>query len=266
MSASPKRSQGPGRLMRAYMGLIYLFLYLPIGVLIVYSFNSNKYSAVWKGFTWQWYTQLFNDSQLIQAALNSLVIAAVSATASVLIGTLSAVALWRYRFRGRQTLNGLLYVVMMSPDIIMAVALLAIFVALGINLGFWSLLIAHVTFCLPFVIITVYARLSGFNVQLLDAARDLGASEFVAFRRIIVPLLGSAILAGWLLAFTLSLDDVIVSFFVTGPDFQILPLKIYSMVRLGVKPEVNALASLLFVLSLILVAGSQWLLRDRKTD
>ncbi len=251
-------------LRQGYLALVYLFLYIPIGVLILFSFNESRYTHQWTGWSLKWYESLANNTMLIDAAINSLLVAVVAATLATMIGTLTAVGLYRYRFRGKQALTSLLFVVMMSPDIVMAISLLALFLTLGISLGFWSLLIAHITFCLPFVVITVYSRLRGFNPHLIDAAKDLGASEFQAFWRVIVPLAAPAILAGWLLSFTLSLDDVIVSFFVTGPGFEILPLKIYSMVRLGVKPEVNALATVLFVISLVLVITSQLLLKEKR--
>ena len=163
----------------------------------------------------------------------------------------------------RKLLQGLLGVTLMSPDIVMAVSLLVLFIVLHIKLGFWSLLLSHTTFCLPFVTVTVLSRLQGFDRHLIEAAQDLGAAEWQAMARVVLPLAAPAIVAGWMLGFTLSLDDVVVSFFVTGPDFEVLPLKIYSMVRMGVKPEVNALAALLFALSLVLVGGSQILLRGK---
>lgn len=155
------------------------------------------------------------------------------------------------------------FVVMMSPDIVMAISLLVLFMLLGISLGFWSLLFSHITFCLPFVVVTVYSRLKGFDIRILQAARDLGASEIIILRKIILPLAMPAVAAGWLLSFTLSMDDVVVSSFVTGPSYEILPLKIYSMVKVGVSPEVNALATILLLLSLLLVLSSQLILRDR---
>ncbi|MGL5298639.1 MAG: ABC transporter permease subunit, partial [Plesiomonas sp.] len=150
-----------------------------------------------------------------------------------------------------------------SPDIVMAISLLALFVVVGVSLGFWSLLFAHITFCLPFVVVTVYSRLKGFDVRMLEAAKDLGASETVILRKILLPLAMPAVAAGWLLSFTLSLDDVVVSSFVTGPTYEILPLKIYSMVKVGVSPEVNALATLMLGGSLILIITSQLLLRKK---
>ncbi|ENY71031.1 spermidine/putrescine ABC transporter permease PotC [Aeromonas diversa] len=246
-----------------YLALIFAYLYIPILVLIGNSFNLSKYGIDWRGFTWQWYAKLIGNASLMQAAQHSMAIAAVSASAAVIIGTLTAVALFRYRFRGKPYVSGLLFVVMMSPDIVMAISLLTLFVLLGVKLGFWTLLIAHITFSLPFVVVTVYARLVGFDVRMLEAARDLGAGEWVILRRILLPLAMPAIAAGWLLAFTLSLDDVVISSFVTGPAYEILPLKIYSMVKVGVSPEVNALATLMLGFSLTLVLLAQWLLRRK---
>ncbi|WP_313652239.1 spermidine/putrescine ABC transporter permease PotC [Pantoea sp.] len=252
------------RLLRgAFMALIYAWFYIPIVILIVNSFNASRFGINWQGFTTTWYSLLLNNDSLLQAAQHSLIMGVLSATCATLIGALTAVALYRYRFRGKPFVSGMLFVVMMSPDIVMAISLLVLFMLLGISLGFWSLLISHITFCLPFVVITVYARLKGFDVRMLEAAKDLGASEITILRRIILPLAMPAVAAGWLLSFTLSMDDVVVSSFVTGPTFEILPLKIYSMVKVGVSPEVNALATILLLLSLLLVTASQWLLRDR---
>jgi spermidine/putrescine transport system permease protein len=157
----------------------------------------------------------------------------------------------------------MLFVVMMSPDIVMAISLLALFVVMGAQLGFFTLLVAHITFCLPFVVVTVYSRLNGFDVKMLEAAKDLGASEWVILKQIILPLAKPAVAAGWLLSFTLSLDDVIISSFVTGPTYEILPLKIYSMVKVGISPEVNALATVMLIVSLFLVITSQLLAREK---
>ncbi|EOE1186290.1 spermidine/putrescine ABC transporter permease PotC [Proteus mirabilis] len=253
-----------GRLLRGgFMSIIYAYLYIPIIILIVNSFNSSRFGINWKGFTTDWYTILLNNDSLLQAAGHSLTMAVASATFATLIGSLAAVALYRYRFRGKKFVGGMLFVVMMSPDIVMAISLLVLFMLLGISLGFWSLLVSHITFCLPFVVVTVYSRLSGFDVKMLEAAKDLGAGEFTILRKIIMPLAMPAVASGWLLSFTLSMDDVVVSSFVTGPSYEILPLKIYSMVKVGVSPEVNALATILLGLSLVLVLISQLILRDR---
>ncbi len=251
------------RLKTAYLALVFGFLYLPMAVLIVYSFNPSKYGIRWEGFSLDWYRSLAADTSLVEAALNSLLVAGLAASLACVVGTLGAIGLNRYRFRGRNLLQGLLFVTLMSPDIVMAVSLLVLFIALHVRLGFWSLLLSHATFCLPFVTVTVQSRLQGFDRYLIEAAQDLGASEWQAMHRVVLPLASPAIVAGWMLSFALSLDDVVVSFFVTGPAFEVLPLKIYSMVRMGVKPEVNALAALLFALSVVLVGGSQWLLHRR---
>src|SRR5690606_14937685 len=155
----------------------------------------------------------------------------------------------------------LVFIEMMAPDIVLAIAFLLIFMTLGITLGFWSLLIAHTTFCLPFTLITVYSRLNNFDVSVLDAARDLGATEWTAVRKILVPMTMPALVSGWLLSFTLSLDDVIISSFVSGPGYEILPIRVFSMVKVGISPEINVLATLLLVLSLTLVLLSQWISR-----
>ena len=246
-----------------FMAVIYAWFYIPIIILIVNSFNASRFGINWQGFSTQWYRLLVNNDSLIQAAQHSLIMGVLSASCATLIGSLTAVALYRYRFRGKPFVSGMLFVVMMSPDIVMAISLLVLFMLLGISLGFWSLLFSHITFCLPFVVITVYSRLKGFDVRMLEAAKDLGASEVTILLKILLPLALPAVAAGWLLSFTLSMDDVVVSSFVTGPGFEILPLKIYSMVKVGVSPEVNALATILMLLSLLLVAVSQLLLRDK---
>ncbi|OQY57459.1 MAG: spermidine/putrescine ABC transporter permease PotC [Desulfobacteraceae bacterium 4572_88] len=251
-------------LKRAYLIGIYLFLYLPLAILIIYSFNNSKYSTNWKGFTLKWYASLFDNSLLLDAMGNSLMIAGLSATVATFIGTLGAVVFYRYRFIGRKMLYSLIYVVMMSPDIVMGISLLMFFILLGMNIGFATLLLSHITFCLPFVVVTVYSRISGSDPRVIEASKDLGAGEFQTFRYIILPMIMPAVISGWLLSFTLSLDDVIVSFFVTGPSFEILALKIYSMVRLGVKPEINALSTVLFLFTLTSVSISQLLTKERK--
>ena len=246
------------RLLRnIFMFVVYAYLYIPIIILVTNSFNEDRYGLSWKGFSWNWYERLFNNDTLIQAAFHSVTIAFFAATLATIVGGLTAIALYRYRFLGKQAVSGMLFIVMMSPDIVMAVSLLALFMVVGISLGFWSLLLAHVTFCLPYVTVTIFSRLNGFDARMLEAAKDLGASEVTILRKIILPLALPAVVSGWLLSFTISLDDVVVSSFVSGVSYEILPLRIFSLVKTGVTPEVNALATIMIVLSLGLVILSQ---------
>ena len=250
------------RLLRnIFMFMVYAYLYIPIIILVTNSFNEDRYGLSWKGFSWNWYERLFNNDTLIQAAFHSVTIAFFAATLATIVGGLTAIALYRYRFRGKQAVSGMLFIVMMSPDIVMAVSLLALFMVVGISLGFWSLLLAHVTFCLPYVTVTIFSRLNGFDARMLEAAKDLGASEVTILRKIILPLALPAVVSGWLLSFTISLDDVVVSSFVSGVSYEILPLRIFSLVKTGVTPEVNALATIMIVLSLGLVILSQLITR-----
>lgn len=250
------------RLLRnIFMFVVYAYLYIPIIILVTNSFNEDRYGLSWKGFSWNWYERLFNNDTLIQAAFHSITIAFFAATLATIVGGLTAIALYRYRFRGKQAVSGMLFIVMMSPDIVMAVSLLALFMVVGISLGFWSLLLAHVTFCLPYVTVTIFSRLNGFDARMLEAAKDLGASEVTILRKIILPLALPAVVSGWLLSFTISLDDVVVSSFVSGVSYEILPLRIFSLVKTGVTPEVNALATIMIVLSLGLVILSQLVTR-----
>lgn len=251
-----KRFQNPASI--AYIALIYIFFYLPIGVLIFLSFNNSEYSMIWHGFSWKWYQKLFNDIDLWTAAWHSFILGILAATIASVIGLLAAVSLYRYRFFGKNLLHGLIFILIVSPDIVTGTSLLILYSFIKLNLGFWSLLFAHVTLCVPFVAITIYSRITTLDKHIFEAAKDLGASDLMIFFRIIIPLLLPGILAGWLLSFSLSLDDVIISYFVAGPSFQILPLEIYSMVKLGVNPEVNALCTVLFAVTILLVSLSQF--------
>jgi len=248
----------------SWVSCVFAFLYGPLLVLMVFSFNQARHTTAWQGFSLTWYASLLENQYLLDAVVNSLTVAFVSSLAATAMGTLGAFAIAWYRFAGKKLFFGLVYSVMMSPDIVMGISLLMLFVTAGIHPGFFTLLVAHITFCLPFVIVLVHARIAGFDPCVVDAARDLGAGEHEVFCKIIFPMLLPAVLAGWLLSFTLSLDDVIISFFVTGPGFEILPLKIYSMVKLGVTPEVNALCTILFVLTLAAVLVAHFLIKEKK--
>lgn len=245
-----------------YFSGIFFYLYLPIAVLVINSFNRNRYGLKWDGFTLKWFGTMFENHSLMVATWHSLVIALCAATLATIIGALTSIGISRYRFPGRRVIKGTTITLMMTPDIILAIGFLVLFVTIGISLGFWSLLFAHITFCLPFAIMTITGRLQGFDPNIIDAARDLGASEKNIILLVLMPMMRPALISSWLLSFTLSLDDVIVSSFVTGPSYDVLPLKIFSMVKVGVKPEVNALATFLVLISLMLVIISQLLLKE----
>ena len=244
------------KLGKLWLWIVYAFLFLPIFVVIAYSFNAAKYTSAWKGFTLKWYSQLFGNAALIDAVVNTLSVAALAASLATLLGVLAALCLKRTEFPGRQLLHASLYVLTVSPEMVMGISLLIFFISVKLPLGFVSMLIAHTTLGLPFVALTVLARL---------AARDLGATEAQAFRYVILPVIMPAVVAGWLLAFTLSMDDVLISFFVAGPTFEVLPLRIYSMVRLGVKPDINALSAIMFCVTIALVVLAFCLSRPRKS-
>ncbi|MXP56321.1 spermidine/putrescine ABC transporter permease PotC [Pantoea sp. Mhis] len=246
-----------------FMSFVYSWFYIPIIILVLNSFNSSRFGMNWEGFSIQWYKALSKNYSLIQAAQHSLIMGIMSANCATLLGSLTAIVLYRYNFVGKQFISAMLFIIIMSPDIVMAISLLVLFIIIGISLNFWSLLFSHITFCLPFVVISVYSRLKGFDIRMLEAAKDLGAKEMTILAKILFPLIMPAVATGWMLSFTLSMDDVVVSSFVTGPSFEILPLKIYSMVKVGVSPEINALSTILILMSLILVIGSQILFRDK---
>ncbi|KTD50655.1 spermidine/putrescine ABC transporter permease PotC [Legionella quinlivanii] len=246
---------------RFFLFFVYTLLYLPILILVLYSVNNAKFSLQWHGFSIKWYTELFHDRGLWAAFSNSLILGVSSALIATVIGLLTAVHLFLFKTRHRQVLAVMLLLLVIIPDLVLGVSLLIFFNITGLPLGFFSLLIAHITFCLPFVILTINARINTLNPNIYFSALDLGASRFTALRKILLPLLWPAVLSAFLLCFTLSLDDVIISYFVAGPDFNILPLTIYSLVRAGVTPELNALCSITFGFSMILVIISHLLSR-----
>ena len=259
--------QGPA-VQRAFFGGwtigVFAFLYLPIVLLVVYSFNDSRLNLYWAGFTTKWYGLLFGNEVLLRAFQNSLIVAAATTTLAVIIGTSAAWLLYRYRFPAQQTLGLLIFIPMVMPEVLMGVSLLVIFVSLGVPLGYGTLIIAHTTFCFPFVLVGVQARLQGIDPSLEEAAMDLGATPLKAFWLVIVPYLMPAIVAGALMSFTLSFDEYIVTIFTSGADSQTLPLKVYGMVRVGLNPQLNALSTLFIAATALLVIASQIFTR-RKT-
>jgi putrescine transport system permease protein len=234
------------------------FLYLPIAVLVIYSFNASRLVAVWGGWSTRWYAALIGDAPLIDAAFISLRLALVSASAATILGTLAALALVRFgRFRGRLLFAAMVYAPLVMPEVITGLSLLLLFVALAVDRGFWTVAIAHTTMATCFVTVIVQARLVDFDISLEEAAMDLGASPLHTFLAVTLPLILPAIAAGWMLAFALSLDDLIIASFTTGPGATTLPIRIYSEVRLGVKPEMNAVCSIMVaVVGVALIAAS----------
>jgi putrescine transport system permease protein len=222
------------------------FLYLPIVILVVYSFNASQLVTVWGGWSTRWYGELVNDEALLDSAFISLRIALLSATAATILGTLAAVALVRFnRFRGRLLFAAMIYAPLVMPEVITGLSLLLLFVAISIDRGFWTVAIAHTTMAMCFVAVIVQSRLIDFDVSLEEAAMDLGASPLRTFIAVTLPLIVPAIAAAWMLAFALSLDDLVIASFTTGPGATTLPIRIYSEVRLGVKPEMNAVCSIM---------------------
>lgn len=229
----------------------YLFLYAPLAVVIVFSFNDSKLNAQWVGFTTAWYVKLFHNEQMMLAARNSMVIALVSAAAATVLGTMAGFAMHRYRTR---VLPVLVLTPIAIPEILMGVALLMFFVLINLTLGLVSITLAHIAFCIGYVAIVVRARLAGMDESLVEAARDCGASPLAAFRHVTLPLIMPGVIAGALMAFTLSIDDFVITFFTAGATASTLPLQIYSMVKIAVTPEVNAISTLLLLLTLTLIA------------
>ncbi len=240
------------------MAATFLFLYAPIIILVLFSFNDSKRNIVWRGFTLDYYVKAFNNDSLIEAFTNSLVIAVVATVISTILGTLTALALWRFRFPGRAATEGSMALPIVIPEICMGVALMAFFIRVGWPTGLpWPLslsaiTIGHVAFCFPFVAIVVRARLAGFDRSLEEASKDLGASEWQTLWRVTIPYMKPGLIAGALLAMTLSLDDFVITFFTSGPETLTFPVKVYSMVRFGATPEVNAASTILIVITIVL--------------
>jgi putrescine transport system permease protein len=225
------------------------FLYAPILLLVIYSFNESKLVTVWGGWSTRWYGALLQDEAMLDAAWTTLRLALISASVATVLGTMAAVALVRFgRFKGRSLFSGMIYAPLVMPDVITGLSLLLLFVALGVARGFWTIVLAHITFSMCYVAIVIQSRLSTFDRSLEEAAQDLGCRPFKTFLVITLPIILPAVVAGWMLGFTLSLDDLVIASFTTGPGATTLPMKIYSQVRLGVTPEVNAVCTILIAL------------------
>ncbi len=244
--------------LRAWLAATFVFLSAPIVILVAFSFNDSRRNIVWQGFTLDYYARAWNNAPLIEAFVNSLLIALVATAISTVVGALLALALWRFRFPGKPAVEGAVALPIVIPEICMGVALMAFFARTGwptqmpwpLNLS--PIVIGHVAFCFPFVAIVVRARMAGFDRALEEASKDLGASEWQTFRNVILPYMRPGLVAGALLAMTLSLDDFVITFFTSGPGTVTFPVKVYSMVRFGATPEVNAASTVLIAVTILL--------------
>lgn len=248
-----------GRLINiVFCCMVYLFLFLPISVIVVNSTNAttSKPYLSWKGFTLNWYVKLFENTDLLASFGNTMLIAASSTLLAAIIGTLGAIGMYKYKFRGKGIVDGLLYIPVVIPEIVLGISLLTIFSKVSIPRGMLTLILAHVTFCIPFVIFNIRARLDGYDNSIEEASMDLGANRFVTFFEITLPVLAPGIAGGALLAFTLSIDDVIISYFVNGQT-KTYPLKVMESIKSGVSPDVNALSTLILFATILLVVLTQ---------
>lgn len=247
----------PGTLLRAHAFLVYVFLYAPIAILVLFSFNRTSQTAVWQGFTLEWYRSLLHDDLILAAVRNSLIVGAATTAIATVLGTMVALALGRYAFRGEGATKNLLYLPVIIPEIVIGAALVTFFGVARLRLSLTTVVIAHVVFSVSYVAIVVRARLSGFDRSLEEAALDLGARPFQTFVRVTLPLILPGVVSGALLAFTVSIDDYVITSFVAGVGATTLPLQIYSMLKVGVTPEVNAVSTLLLAVTVVLIVVAQ---------
>ena len=239
-----------------YVGIITVITYIPILLTVIYSFNASKISTVWEGFSLKWYAELFRDRDMKEALLNSLILAVLSCFFAVLIGTAGALGMYRKKSRANDVISYISLIPIMIPEIILGMVFLSVFSLMGLPFGMVTLVIAHTTFCVPYIFSMVKARLVGMDKALEEAALDLGASPVRVFFDVTLPLIMPAILSGVMLAFAMSFDDVVISIFVTGPTVNTLPVKIYTKIKTGVTPEINALATLMLAVTILLLVGA----------
>jgi spermidine/putrescine transport system permease protein len=243
--------------------LVYLFLHLPLIVLVVFSFNDSKYGVSWVGFTWDWYRRLLEREDILNGLKASMIVGVTATVVSAVFGTLIALAVARHRFRGRTALEAFLYVPLVTPEIVVGISLLILFVLLGLPLGIGTITIAHIAFCISFVVVVVLARLQGMDQNLEEAAMTLGADEITTFWKITVPLLWPGIISGALLAFTMSFDDFVITSFVSGTGSSTLPIVVYGMVRKNIEPSINAISTIILVATSLLIYLADRLGQDR---
>lgn len=233
--------------------LVFAFLYLPIIVLIIYSFNTSSMNIIFEGFTFDWYKALFHNTDLLEAFRNTLIVAVISTVISTILGTISAYGLFKYNFKFKNIINGLIYIPIVIPEIVLGISLLSVYTLMKLDLGLFSIILSHIAFSVPFVIVSVRTTLTSEIAVYEEAAEDLGASNYQVFKNIILPTIAPGIISGATLAFTLSLDDVVISYFTSGPGSNTLPLYIYSMIKTGITPDVNALSTIMVLVTFILL-------------
>ena len=243
-------------LKNGFVGLVFFFLYLPIIILVIYSFNTSKMNIIFEGFTFKWYRILFHNGDLLEAFINTMIIAVVSTTVSTIIGTMGAVGLNKYDFFGKSLINKLIYIPIVIPEIVLGISLLSMYTLLKLELGMFTLILSHIAFSIPFVVVSVRSTLSPLIKTYEEAAADLGASPLTTFTKVTLPSIMPGVISGATLAFTLSMDDVVISYFTAGPGSNTLPLKIYSIIKTGISPDVNALATLMLLGTIILLTTS----------
>lgn len=236
--------------------LTFIFLYAPIIILVVYSFNQSKMNVVFTGFTFKWYKTLMHNTDLLEAFRNTLIIAGVSTVTSTIIGTISALGLYKYNFPMKKLVNGLIYIPIVIPEIVLGISLLSVYTIANLQLGMPSLIISHIAFSIPFVITSVRSTLNLLPKEYEEAAYDLGANKFNVFTKVTLPLIMPGVISGATLALTLSMDDVVISYFTAGPGSNTLPLQIYSIIKTGITPDVNALSTIMLVATIIVLTTS----------
>jgi spermidine/putrescine transport system permease protein len=252
------------RLLTVWTAFILLFFYLPIAILVLFSFNESRLNVVWTGFTTKWYAALWRDSLLVRAMKNSLIVASFTTIVSVVLGTAGGWLLYRFRYRAASLLETLVFLPMIVPEVILGVSLLILFVVIGLQLGYTTIVISHVTFCFPFVMASVQARLAGLDPALEEAALDLGATPLQAFTKVLIPYLMPAIVSGALMTFTLSLDELIVTYFTASAGTRTLPLEIFGRVKKGLDPSLNAISTVFIGATVLAVLATEALRRRAK--
>ena len=239
-----------------FIGFVLLFLYMPIIILIIFSFNTSRMNILFEGVTFSWYQSLFSNRELLEAFFNTMIIAITSTVVSTIIGTIGAVGLYRYDFPFKGIINKLIYIPIVIPEIVLGISLLSIYTLMRLELGMFTLILSHIAFSIPFVVVSVRSVLSYEIKTYEEAARDLGASSFKSFFLVTLPSIRAGVISGATLAFTLSMDDVVISYFTAGPGSNTLPLKIYSMIKTGITPDVNALSSLMLLVTIVILTSS----------